>query len=96
MGPFQVFNPVGKQKYKLELPKKWKIHDIFHMSLLEQDTTKKRRVNDKNAVELNAGNNKSREYEVEAIWNSAIYQRESESSHLSGFYYLVSCKQYPE
>ena len=34
-GPFQVFHPVGKQKYKLELPKKWKIHDVFYVSLLE-------------------------------------------------------------
>ena len=34
-GPFRVFYPVGKQAYKLELPKKWRIYDVFHMSLLE-------------------------------------------------------------
>ena len=34
-GPFRVFNSVEKQAYKLELPGKWKIHDVFHMSLLE-------------------------------------------------------------
>ncbi len=34
-GPFQVFHAVGKQAYKLELPMKWKIHDVFHVSLLE-------------------------------------------------------------
>ena len=34
-GLFRVFHPVGKQVYKLELPKKWKIHDVFHVSLLE-------------------------------------------------------------
>ena len=34
-GPFQVLHPVGKQAYKLELPKKWKIHDVFHVLLLE-------------------------------------------------------------
>ena len=34
-GPFQLLHPVGKIVYKLELPKKWKIHDIFHVSLLE-------------------------------------------------------------
>ena len=39
--PFQVLHPVGKQAYKLKLPKNWKIHDVFHVSLLEQDTTKK-------------------------------------------------------
>ena len=40
-GPFRVLHPVGKQAYKLELPKKWRIHDVFHVSLLEQDTTRK-------------------------------------------------------
>ncbi len=38
---FRVIHPVGKQTYKLELPKKWRIHDIFHILLLEQDTRKK-------------------------------------------------------
>ncbi len=39
--PFRVLHAVGKQAYKLGLPTKWKIHDVFHMSLLEQDTTRK-------------------------------------------------------
>ena len=34
-GPFRVLHPVGKQAYKLELPKTWRIHDVFHVSLLE-------------------------------------------------------------
>ena len=64
------------------------------MSLLEQDTTRKGRVHEENKEELNVGN--EGEYEVEAIWDSAIYARESESGHLPGFYYLVSWKRYPE
>ena len=32
---FWVVYPISKQAYKLKLPKKWKIHDIFHVSLLE-------------------------------------------------------------
>ena len=65
-GPFQVFHPVGKQVYKLKLPQKWSSDDIFHVSLLEQDTIKKGRV-DKNVTELDAGDNDSGEYKVEAI-----------------------------
>ena len=34
-GSFRVLYPVGEQAYKLELSKKWRIHDIFHVSLLE-------------------------------------------------------------
>ena len=39
--PFRVLHPVGKQVYKLELPRKWKIHNVFYLSLLEQDITGK-------------------------------------------------------
>ena len=63
------------------------------MLLLEQDTTRKERVHDENA-ELDAGNKE--EYEVEAIWDNAVYARESESDHLPGIYYLVSWKRYLE
>ena len=64
------------------------------MSLLEQDITRKGQVDDK-SIELNAGN-KNGEYEVEAISDSKVYARESESGHLPGLYYLVSWKEYPE
>ena len=94
-GPFRVLHPVGKQAYKLELPKKWRIHDVFHVSLLEQDTTRKGRVHEENAEELDAGDN-SGEYKVEAIWDSTVYARESKSGHLPSLYYLVSWKGYPE
>ena len=93
-GPFRVLHPIGKQAYKLELSKKWRIHDVFHVSLLEQDTTRKGQVDDEN-VELDAGDENG-EYEVEAIWDSEVYTRESESGHLPGLYYLVSWKRYPE
>ena len=96
-GPFRVLHPVGKQAYKLELPRKWRIHDVFHVSLLEQDTTRKGRVDEEvRQIEFDAGDDESGEYEVEAIRDSAVYARESESGHLPGLYYLVSWKRYPE
>ena len=49
------------------------MHDVFHVSLLEQDTTRKGLVDEK-AIKLDDGDNE--EYEVEAIRNSAVYARE--------------------
>ena len=87
LGLFRVLHLVGKQAYKLELPKKWRIHDVFHVSLLEQDTTKKGRVNDTQLdFEFEVGNEK--EYEVDGIWDSAVYARES-AGQLPRLYYLV-------
>ena len=62
-GPFQILHPVGKQVYKLELLRNWRIHDVFHMLLLEQDIIKKER--EFSIPEFELGNNKK--YEVKAI-----------------------------
>ena len=58
------------------------------MLLLEQNTTKKRWVDENNAIKLNTGND-SGEYKLDAISNSAVYARKSESGYLPGLYYLV-------
>ena len=60
------------------------------MSLLEQDTTKKGRVDKEvKQMEFDVGDDDSGEYKVEAIRDNAVYARESKSGHLPGFYYLV-------
>ena len=96
-GPFHVLHPVGSQAYKLELSKWWRIHDVFYKSLLDDDITKKGRVDEKIAeqLEFKAGSN-NEEYKVEDIYNSAVYAKESEAGHLPSLYYLVSWKGYPK
>ena len=77
-GPFRVLHPIRKQAYKWELPRKWRIHDVFHVSLLKQDTTRKGWVDEEaKQMEFDAGDNESGEYKVEAIRDSAVYTRES-------------------
>ena len=67
------------------------------MSLLEQNTTRKERVDEEvRQMEFDAGDNESGEYKVEAIRDNVVYMRESESGHLPDLYYLVSWKRYPE
>ena len=96
IGLFQILHPVRKQTYKLNLPIKYKIHDVFHASLLEQDTTRKERMNElfpESEPEFDAGDNK--EYKIKAIIDNAVYAKEAEA-HLPGLYYLVSWKSYLE
>ena len=70
--PFRMLYPVGKHAYKLEPTKNWKIHDVFHVSLLEQESIKKRQ--EFLVPEFELGDNK--EYEVEAIWVGVIQKPE--------------------
>ena len=66
------------------------------MLLLQQNTIRKRQKDEKIAeqLEFEAGSN-NKEYKVEGICDSAVYIKESEASHLSGLYYLLSWKSYP-
>ena len=81
---------MSKQAYKIEFLKKWKIHNVFHVSLLKQNTTRKRWVDKNNVTKLDTGDNKSREYEVKAIWDSALFYAKESEGYLLGLYHLVS------
>lgn len=51
---------------------------------------------DENIRQINfvAGNNVSKKYKVEAIWDNGVYPKEL-TGYLPRFYYLVSWKSYP-
>ena len=77
---------VDKQAYKLKLLKKWKVYNIYYILLLKQNITKKDRVEKVPGFDAN---NNSKKYNLEAIWDSAIYANKSKPGYLLGFYYLV-------
>ena len=91
-GLFQVLHPVGKQVYKLELARKWKIHDVFYVSQLEQNTRWKGR--EFLVPEFEPEDN-DKEYKVETIRDSVIYDKKVDQ-HLPELYYLVAWKVYLE
>lgn len=64
------------------------------MSLLEQNTTKKK-VDNNNMVKLDTNNNKNREQKVKTIQDSTVSIKELISYLLEG-YYLVFQKRYSE
>ena len=41
-------------------------------------------------MKFDAKDNNGGKYEVEAIWDSAVYAKESKSGHLLSLYYLIS------
>lgn len=88
---FCILHSVGKQAYKMKLPKKWRIHNIFHVLLLEKNVTKKGRVD----IQLELKKSNSQKYEVKIIWDNVVYTRELKS-HLSSLYYLIFQKSYPK
>ena len=74
--------------------------NVFHMSLLEQDTTRTGQMDNKTLLELEkelefeAGDNK--EYKVKAIIDNALYGQQANNKQMPGLYYLVSWKGYSE
>ena len=60
------------------------------MFLLEQNITRKGGRNKKNLQLEYENNDEGEEYKFEAIYNSIVYAKESESGQLLGLYYLIS------
>ena len=59
---------------------------MFHISLLKKDITKKKQIKKFTVSKFETGDNK--EYEMEAIQDSAIYTKETDG-YLLELYYLV-------
>ena len=70
------------------------MHNVFYMSLLERDITRKKQIDNRmKKLELEAGD--SKKYKVETIEDIAVYSSKLESDQLPGLYYLVAWKGYP-
>ena len=71
--------------------KTWKIYNVFNMLIVNQENTKKWRIN-KNKIELDIVNNKK--YKIKVIQDTMIYAKDLISDYLSRLYYLVLWKKY--
>ena len=93
-GPFQIEKIVSPLAVRLTLPRKWKIHNVFHVSLLEPyQTSEHRAPPDPSKVLWEADDvEQSEEYDVEEVMSSVERGRGNNKRIL----YLVKWLDYPE
>jgi len=85
-GPFIITEVLGPVTYRLQLPSSWKIHNVFHATLLQ--SYKENNIYGSNFPELPSElNNKEEVYEVDSIINH--WKRGQ------GYQYYVKWKGYP-
>jgi len=93
-GPFQIEKIVSPLAARLTLPRKWKIHNVFHVSLLEPYRTSEHRVPPDPAKVLRESDDieQSEEYDVDEVMSSV----ERGQGNNKRILYLVKWLDYPE
>jgi len=93
-GPFQIEKIVSPLAVRLTLPRKWKIHNVFHVSLLEPYRTSEHGAPPDPSKVLREADDieQSEEYDVEEVMSSVERGRGNNKRIL----YLVKWLDYPE
>ena len=107
-GPFKIIKVIGEknpQAYRLELPKRWRIHNVFHVSLREDATPNKGGESTQPTYQAGVipieedGELTEEVFEVEAFLDSQVFKAgkvPDKPYNEPGLYYLVSWEDYEE
>ena len=97
-GPFKILKKIGSHAYQLQLQQRWKIHDVFHVSLLEPYRANSLAGRPQERPEPEEIEGQS-EWEVEAILQSEIRKTsrkvKGRNKMFRSLFYLVKWKGYP-
>ena len=93
-GPFQIEKIISPLAVRLTLPRKWKVHNVFHVSLLEPYRTSEHRAPPDPSKVLREADDieQSEEYDVDEVMASAEHGRGNKKRIL----YLVRWLDFPE
>jgi len=93
-GPFQIEKIISPLAVRLTLPRKWKVHNVFHVSLLEPYRTSEHRAPPDPSKVLREADDieQSEEYDVDEVMASAEHGRGNKKRIL----YLVKWLDFPE
>jgi hypothetical protein len=94
-GPFKIIEKIGSRSYRLELQSRWRIHNVFHASLLEPyrlNNIAGRAIIRPEPEEIEGES----EYEVEKILQSEFRTTKKKNKNIRTLFYLVKWKGYPE
>jgi len=93
-GPFQIEKIISPLAVRLTLPRKWKIHNVFHVSLLEPYRTSEHRAPPDPSKVLREADDieQSEEYDLKEVMSSTERGRGNSKRVL----YLVQWLDYPE
>ena len=98
-GPFKIMEKIGSRSFRLELDKRWKIHNVFHVSLLKPYKTSEKFNQTSNRPEPKEIEGEN-EYEVEKIIKSEIREIKKRvkgrTRVTKALFYLVKWVGYPD
>jgi deoxyuridine 5'-triphosphate nucleotidohydrolase len=97
-GPFKILKRIGSHAYQLQLQQRWRIHDVFHVSLLEPYRANSLAGRPQERPEPEEIEGQS-EWEVETILQSEIRKTsrkvKGRNKTFRSLFYLVKWKGYP-